>query len=399
MSAPASAPAPAKPPARLVVLRLACIAAFVALGFVAVWQGFGLAGYGTDAHAHRVLWVCIPLLGSGLVLVCVKGWFPVRVLVALAFFGSACWAWWDVRSSNYKSAVSLRAAVAERDRYRELLATATLEDVERSEGMRGVTALTDQYPTLTAELAQEYTRWKAKTADDIVSRYDRTPPDDFKTIAELRGAGKALAAVHPPDPERLEAAFRGWLVRATHAKTDECRNIPLGDWAAFDRTAPGRGVFAEAFPMMRPALVAAEIEWVDASTERIVSMNLTPKAGENPPTRELWLRTQRDVLALKSLDASERRFAKARLRLFTVAHRAAQSEVYRHLDAARYDIAYSVARKHAVDWNATATVLGPEELKKLDALRETCAFFDKFASKAAAPPEAVDVAPPPRTKP
>ena len=48
---------------------------------------------------------------------------------------------------------------------------------------------------------------------------------------------------------------------------------------------------------------------------------------------------------------------------------------------------------------ATAAVLGADELKKHDALRETCAFFSALAEKAAKPADAPDVAPPPRTKP
>src|SRR5262245_15647741 len=134
---PAAAPAPARPTLVDVLtwghlLRLLAIAVLVAVGFVAIWQGYGEAGYGTDAHRHRVLWACIQLIGFAVVLVCVKGWLLVRVLVALAFFGSAVLVWWGVRPGGITGR-SLGEAVAERDRYRAQLATAKIEDIEQNE--------------------------------------------------------------------------------------------------------------------------------------------------------------------------------------------------------------------------------------------------------------------------
>jgi hypothetical protein len=403
MSAPSPAPAPsapaapANPPAQHIVLRLLGVATCVAVGFVVVWQGFGLAGYGTDAHAHRVHWVCIQMIGVGLAVVVMKG-FSVRVLVAVVFFSSACWAWWSVRSSG-REGMSLGHAVHERDRFREQLATAQIENVESYEGLRGIDRLVELYPSLAAGLGEDYARWKANTTDEVVARFGRADLNDFKTVTALRATGKALAEVHPPGAERLNDAFWQWIAKARIAKTDELIRLPFGDWAAFDRTAPGRKALAEAFPETRDALVQTENDWVDSSIELTVSRNQTPKPGEQPPRRAFWVQAHTDVLALKALDPEGGRFAKARLRLFVVAHTAAQTEVTARLDAGQYDLAFGIARTHAVEWNATAAVLGAEEVKKLDSLRETCEFFDKLASKAAKPVDPAEIAPPPRTKP
>ncbi len=203
-----------------------------------------------------------------------------------------------------------------------------------------------------------------------------------------------LARTHPASADRLDAARRQWLSNAIHTKTHALLALKPGDWAGFDATAPGRRALADALPNTRDALLRAEVEWVDSSVESIVANKFTPKAGEAPPKREFWKQTNWDVLALKSLDAEDNRFAKARGRLFKVAHDDAKSEAAAHLDASRYDLAFGVARTHSVDWSAT--VLGEAEQKSITDLRGTYKYLDTLAAKSAKPPER---APPPRTKP
>jgi hypothetical protein len=401
MPAPASTPpaAPAPPRGRLNPPRLLGAITFAALGFVAVWQGFGLAGFGTDVHLLRVLAAVVPLFACGLVLVWPKMWLPVRAAVVLVGLGAAGWGWWEVRSSNLKSAMPLREAVEARDRYRELLASATVEDVERYEGLRGIDLLAGQYPSLAAGLAADYGAWKDWMAGEIRARYERVPTDDPKAVLALRAAAKSLGTAHAPARESLDAADREWVDRARRARADELAKLPPGDWPAFDRTAPGRQALAEAFPEARDPLVRAEAEWVDSAAELLVSDNLTPKPGESPARPAFWLQAHADILSLQSLDSADGRFAKTRLRLFTVAHAAAQRSITARLDAGDYAGAFGIARKHAVDWNATAAVLGAAEVAKLDALRKTCEGLAAFAAKAAPPPEPIDLAPPPRPRP
>src|SRR5262245_53135994 len=178
MPAPAPTP-PAATPAqrtRLSPPRLLAAVAFAAVGFVAVWQGFGLAGYGTDLHVRRVFVAVAILFAAAMPLVWPNTRLAVRALAVLIGLAGAGYAWWEFPDSNFKSAMSLREAVEGRDRYRDLLANATVEDIKRYEGLRGITLLTDQYPSLTKDLAPDYARWKDRMWTDIRTRYERTPP-------------------------------------------------------------------------------------------------------------------------------------------------------------------------------------------------------------------------------
>src|SRR5215207_9381449 len=114
-----SAPQPPAPRSALAGPRaLLFAAAFAAAGWVAVWQGFGLAGYGTDVHTQRVAMACLPLLVCGWVLFRPGVPRPVRALAALVGLGAAVAAWWYTPDWQYKSRMSLREAVEVRDAYR-----------------------------------------------------------------------------------------------------------------------------------------------------------------------------------------------------------------------------------------------------------------------------------------
>jgi hypothetical protein len=363
---------------------------------LAVWQGFGLAGYGTDTHAMRIGAVIVPLLIAGFLLVWPKVWIPIRVLAVLLGFVTAGWAWWEVRSSNLKSAMSLHQAVEERDRYREQLASATFENFEEHLGLKGIRILLDQYPTLTKQLSEDYTRWQAGMTEDILARYDRTQPDDFKTVAVLRSAGNVLGHAHPPSAEQLDTAFRKWLMNTRNATTDELQKQTPGDWAAFNRTSPNRQGLVKTFSATRDSLAAIEEEWVNKSVESMIAEKLAANHAGIPPRAEVWRNLEKDILALKALDATDERFKSARKRLFELAHTATQREITAHLEAKRYALMFGTARKHALEWDATAKILGPEALKKIDTLRAACQPFSALAEKA---PDEIEVAPEPRSKP
>src|SRR5262249_26447621 len=157
MSVPVPAPSqtPATPvaarPRVTVGVRLLAAAAFVVVGFALVWQGFGIAGFGTDAHFARVLVACVPLFAFGLVFLQPR-LIAVRVLVAVIGLGVAGWLWWDMQSSNLKSAVSLHEAVERRDAYKATSAQATIEDWEKHASTREISHLFEQWPSLMAEL-------------------------------------------------------------------------------------------------------------------------------------------------------------------------------------------------------------------------------------------------------
>lgn len=395
MSAPSPATSAAPPePAALstgaVALRLLAMAVLIAVGFVTIRQGFGWAGYGTDSHAHRVRWACIQLGGFAVVAVGMRGW--LRPVVAVAFFASAGLAWWTVRSDP-PSGISLREAVERRDHYRAQLATATPDNFDRHEGLKGIAQLAAEYPSLSRELVVEYGRWKDRMWHDLTDRYNRAPLDDLKAIHELRAARHRLAEVHPSAGELLRRTEREWVSRAVGARAGEL--AAHGDWGAFDRTAAGRRALAEAFPETRDELVAAEEGWAEGTA--LGSVWLQVARGERPKAD--WRGLEGSLLARPAIDTSARRFAKVRGVLFGFVHDEAKAGVAAHLGAERYDAAFALARKHAVEWNATATVLGETEVKQLDELRNRCEALAKLHENDPAPAEPVEVAPAPRPRP
>lgn len=399
MSAPSPAPAPAPTLVDSLtwgnLLRWLGTIAVVAVVAVAVWQGFGAAGYGTDAHTHRVIWVCIQSMFCALGLLWMRG-LSVRVIMVLIGLGTACGVWWTVRTEG-ATGRSLAEAVALRDRYRAQLATA--EDPEQTEGLKGIDSLATEYPSLAAGLSEDYERWKAATADEIVARYGRTPPEDVQAGAALRKSIEALNKVHPKDRDRLDGASREWLDRAVKARAEELSGV--WDWAGFDRTAPGRKALAEAFPEARSGLMTAEDEWVQMMAFRWVIPRGLPPAVPRSPFAPLGTTdgraVEKDILALNSLDRTGERFRSARQSLFVAAHEDTKELIAAHHKAGRYAAAFGLARKHAVDWNAPATVLG--EVKKLDELRNRCEALAKLHENDPEPTEPVEIAPAPRPRP
>ena len=128
MSAPAPAPTTAPAQSRLTRPRLLAAVAFAAVGFVAVWQGFGLAGFGTDLHVRRVFIAVALLFACGMPLVWPNMKVPGRVLAAVLGCGAASVAWWFVACSP-DNGLSLKDAVEMRDRLKQQFATPLLDDV------------------------------------------------------------------------------------------------------------------------------------------------------------------------------------------------------------------------------------------------------------------------------
>lgn len=208
------------------------------------------------------------------------------------------------------------------------------------------------------------------------------------------------AAVEAPPPVGRDA-----LARETKARIDELNAIEPGDWAGFDRTAPGRKVLASGDTASRDALVAAEEKWVDdravslrgmqAQLQTLIGLQSLPRES---PARVNWYAEVQSVMALQSLDRTDGRFKFARATLFAGAQAAVESEVAAYHATKHFHRAHGIARKHAVDWNATATLLGPNEVAKLDALRKTCAALANPDVPDPDPDGDPDIAPPPRPK-
>ncbi|AWM35768.1 hypothetical protein C1280_01160 [Gemmata obscuriglobus] len=368
--------------------------ALVGVGFVIVWQGFGLAGFGTDLHPARVGIALVPLFLCAMLVAQPDLGGAVRLIAAVVGLCAAGYAWWDVRPSGFKSAMALGEAVRTRDWYKQRFAIATAEEAEKSEGLRGVRPLLEQYPSLCKGMTAEYDRWGDAVADDIVSRYNALPRDDFKGAEALINPAKTLAAVRPVVGSRLDAARLAWRADAVRVRVNELSAARPGDWEAFNRSAFARRTLAEAVPDARDVLLRAETEWVNSSVELLVARALVPKAGGGT-TREFLKRSDWEVLALKSLDPTTGRFLKARGRLFRAAHDSATREAFAHFEAGRYDRAFGVAVAHAVDWTGTAELLGEPERKAVLEFRATHEFFAALAAKAE---PRLEVAPPPRSR-
>ncbi|MDY3561408.1 hypothetical protein R5W23_002686 [Gemmata sp. JC673] len=385
-----SAPAP-PPTSRWQQVPFAVVLAGV--GFVIVWQGFGLAGFGTDLHPSRVGIALVPLFLCAL-FVAQPDLGAIRLIAALAGLGAAGYVWWDVRPSGFKSAMALGEAVRTRDWYKQRLAITTAEEAEKSEGLRGVRPLLEQYPSLCKGMSAEYDRWADAVADDIVSRYNTLPRDDFKGAEALVNPAKALASVRPVAGGRLDAARLAWRTDAVRARVNELSAARPGDWEGFNRSAFARRALAEAVPDARDVLLRAETEWVDSSVELLAARALVSQPGGGTP-REFLKRTDWEVLALRSLDTTTGRFLKARGRLFRAAHDRATREAFAHFEAGRHDRAFGVAVAHAVDWTGAAELLGEPERKAVLEFRAAHEFFAALAAKAA---PRLEVAPPPRSR-
>jgi hypothetical protein len=372
---------------------LLAAAAFAAIGFVAVWQGFGLAGFGTDLHVRRAFVAVALLFAAGMPLVWPKMSVAGRVLAALVGIGAAGAAWWYV-PHDPDFGRSLDDAVAERDQLKTAFAAPLLDDVKNAKMTdSSFNTLKRQYPVLFDCLSGEHKRWLETAERTLAEKYRQLPSDDIAAAQALNGQANALGELDKDTATRLQQESRAWLIRATQARIDELAKGQAGDWDVFTRTAPGRHAFAAAFPMMRSALVKAEEDWALRAT--------APDAASWPdqPYRVRLRGRETDLLGLKALDTTPGRFKEARRRLFELAHEDVKREVTKYLAAGRDDQVFGPTRAHAVEWNATATILGPEEVKKLDKLRATGEFFDKLAGKAARPTDPAEVAPEPRPKP
>lgn len=357
-----------------------------------MWQGFAAAGFGDGAHPLPIVVVLVPLFAAGWILFWSQKKAITRVTVALIAVGLACAAWWLVPC--WVGGMPLREAVTLRDQIRERLSTPTLEDMESGVLFKiKCEEIRRQYLALGVSLERDLHRWSDEIRQLIVARFREIPPDDVATARVFAERTTQFSRQMGPSLTTYHATER-WVARATDLKVRELEEMPLGDWDAFGRTAPNRLLLTEiGWEETHDAIKEAEETWANESVESLI------KHGRGAGYGERLLAIEKDILALKSLNTSEDRFKEARKRLFAAAHEYARTSVVAHLDAGRYELAFGLARRHAVEWNATAALLGPDELKKVDTLRETCEFFDKLAAKAAKPADAPDVAPEPRPKP
>jgi hypothetical protein len=230
-------------------------------------------------------------------------------------------------------------------------------------------------------------RWADEVAEAIDKRFRNISTEDIAGAVQAHNAQHALSSAYSGP---WITSTSDWIGRAVAARESELEMIPDGDWVVFDRTATGRHMLVDGFPKSRGQLISAEREWTHKTTiASLRSIQMNPKL-----MREKCYETEKQLLALNSVDESPERFREARTLLFRTALHSAQSEIQSLLETGRVDVAYGIARKLAVDWFATAEILGPEQLKRLEELRDRCRDQVELADQSGELPE---LAPIPRT--
>jgi hypothetical protein len=375
------APSPVPPPAPINGRGL--LAVLLAAGVVAlVWQAFGLFGFGTDAHLIRVL----AALGAALVCALVavsRARGTVRLFALLAALGGAAAAWWFV--PGYNGAPSLAHAHEECAQIEAQLAVPLFEAPERGRAVRrACEAVKPHFPQLASATEERGREWEAAAHRALAEKWAALAGDDCAGVRDLLARQKEIDPTgRAGTDERL-----GWIKRARAASDGALNAVPLGDWAGFDRTAAKRKELVDTFGGLRPFVVVGEDGWVNRSVRAALDAEPNARADR-------WAALEAQLLALNATQEEDARFATARLALFARAHETAQRAATKHIEAREYDAAFALARAHAVRWNATASLFGEEETKKLDKLRDACAVLARLAEIAGPPDEP---APPPRER-
>jgi hypothetical protein len=397
-----SAPEPPAPAAsgRWLARRALVVVAITAGGFALVVGAFAALGYGTDLHARRVWIALAPLLATGVVVARVGRVHTGAALVALLGLAGAGAVWWHAPDSDSKSAMRLRDAVALRDKVRAGLAApadgAPLETYGTAAEYRW---LHEHYPSLAQPMRGDFNRWTETGVAAIHKRYLDTPPDDLKGALGLRLYRIVPDVDAPARFFTLNEDEREWFARALKARTEELEKLTAGDWAGFDRTAPARKSLASSDTASRDALIAAEEKWADVSATELLKVQARLKTVNDQRAVPVnWTAAAKSLMALQSLDSTDGRFKSARQKLFNGARAAVETEIAEYHKTKHFHRAHGIARKHAVDWNATATLLGPDEVAKLDALRKKCAALANPDVPDPDPDGDPDIAPPPRPK-
>jgi hypothetical protein len=375
------------------------IAAFAvaALGLVGIICLFGLLGYGWDMPKGRAIPVLFLYFLAGIAALQRGKSTLFRGFVFILATILAVPAWWLTPQNH----VSLRQAGKWHDELKaEFSSPPSWEHAYRVSDIKDKYAkLYSASRSLTQTLPMDDRDWTFSIGEAIYERFRTTPPEDIEQAIETKKAESALNYSGAPFN-----ASHIWVKRALALQIDDLTRLPEADWAGFDRSAPARLRLAETFLMYHDLeqLIAAEEKWGFSSAAKALD---EARASKDPKViGAACSGAEKQLLALNSAEKTRKRFRAARELLFLVAIRSAQEEIQKYSDAKNYDAAYGIARKLAVDWFATAEMLGSDKAKLLETLRENCRL-DVEAADAAAnspevapPPRSREIAPPPRSK-
>jgi hypothetical protein len=180
-----------------------------------------------------------------------------------------------------------------------------------------------------------------------------------------------FAEVDHADAEKILAPGREWQSRAALHFRRELESLALADWDGFNLQGNLRRALALAFPILEPYLSHAELKWVMENVKEKVIASLSTRKANPRQFRETCLELEMHIRSLNCIGGPNY-FHEVRNFVFQRAFEAVETETSAHLMAGRSDVAYGIARKFAVDWFETAKMLGAEQVKSIEGLREKC---------------------------
>jgi len=335
-----------------------------------------------------------------------------RVLAIVIAAAVSAVGWW-ITPIGLTHGLSLREATRYRDEIKaELSAPATFENayLARDWGIRRK-KLDRSYWRLCKELDEELLRWAKQFAHSARIKFKSIPADDIAAAIRIRQTCFEVANSLGTSSFFTDTIESEWLEGAIALQARKLEALPRRDWEGFNRTSSERMALAEAFYFAEKQLERAEETWVFESISdelQIILIHTDPKM-----IRERCREAQQQLLTLKCIAPHDYRFPESRRLLFQLALSAVQKETEHHIKAGRVDIAYGIARKFAVDWFATAEMIGEGQTKRLEELRDKCRDRADVAGKTDDSPEITplprvrdtapttipELAPPPRLKP
>jgi hypothetical protein len=382
--------ATATPPSRRTTLFVLVVAAvFAVVGQYGLQWLFSLLGYGWDLPKGRAIPAFVLFFAAGIVAFQRRRTLISRALALLIATTLAVPAWWLTPQNH----VSLREAARLRDELKaESSSPPTWENASRAEILK---TKHNELRQASRSMAQQIDlgRWANGVAEAIDEQFRKTAIEDIDGAVQTHNAAITLARAYSGPWIITISEWSNWIDKAMAAKKLELKKLARGDWAAFEHTASGRHALVHASSRSLEPLIMAEEKWV---FETIVAVLTEFQDEMNPKLkREVCQDLERQLLSLQSLDTSSARFRNARGLLFRTAVNTADSEIKIQLEAKRFEHAYGIARKLAVDWFATAGILGPDQQKRLTELRENCRIQAERAEEAS---ELLELAPTPRTR-
>ncbi|MBA4189238.1 MAG: hypothetical protein C0467_14675 [Planctomycetaceae bacterium] len=372
----------------LAAVGLALAGFFVAVGVT------NLLGYGKDMHLLRVIALALPLFLGGVVAFGPRRSVAMRVGVLFVAVLCSAAAW--VFTPCELKGMSLAQAATQADNIKAQSANApTLDNVARAEEVAVPPALTASFPSLAARLQPSVDAWANAAAERVVEQYQSVRPDNANSVTEISSKAYLLTKYMPQTRETVATAERAFSDRSARFWANELNSVASGNFGAFLAWIARCNAVTAILPNA-DILAKAEVDWVDHSVNTAIERYEHLRKFMPARARDELVTTAKEIQVISKASADRVPFQAARQKLFDTALARTRAEVWAFIESGAYDRAFGVARTHAVEWSAEASILGPEATQNLSDMREGCRYLAAMAEKIG---ELPDAAPPPRTKP